>query len=97
VCTFGVVYLGKDLGCGCLRLLLRKIFGPKQHVVKEENKKRSFTSSLLNIIQGIRSRIMSREENGAYIWKSRAVYRVLIGKLERKRPLGRPKRRWYNI
>jgi len=24
----------------------------------------------------------------------RGVYRVLVGKLERKRPLGRPRRRW---
>jgi len=26
--------------------------------------------------------------------KRRGVYRVLVGKLEVKRPLGRPKRRW---
>jgi len=26
--------------------------------------------------------------------KRRGVYRVLEGKLERKRPLGRPRRRW---
>jgi hypothetical protein len=25
----------------------------------------------------------------------RGVYRVLVGKLEGKRPLGRPRRRWY--
>jgi hypothetical protein len=26
--------------------------------------------------------------------KGRGVYRVLVGKLERKRPLGRPRGRW---
>jgi len=26
----------------------------------------------------------------------RGVYRVLVGKAERKRPLGRPRRRWEN-
>jgi hypothetical protein len=30
--------------------------------------------------------------------KRRAVYRVLVGKPERKRPFGRPRRRWeHNI
>jgi hypothetical protein len=30
--------------------------------------------------------------------KKRKVYRLLVGKPERKRPLGRPRRRWiYNI
>ena len=30
----------------------------------------------------------------ARIDKRRGVYRVLVGKSERKRPLGRPRRRW---
>jgi hypothetical protein len=30
--------------------------------------------------------------------EKRGAYRVLVGKLEEKRPLGRPRRRWeYNI
>jgi hypothetical protein len=28
--------------------------------------------------------------------EGRDVYRVLVGKLERKRPLGRPRHRWEN-
>jgi len=28
--------------------------------------------------------------------EERGVYRVLVGKLEEKRPLGRPKRRWVD-
>jgi hypothetical protein len=32
--------------------------------------------------------------NVARIGEGRDVYRVLVGKPERKRPLGRPRRRW---
>ena len=33
-----------------------------------------------------------------WIFEERMVYRVLVGKLEEKRPLGRPRHRWvYNI
>ena len=28
------------------------------------------------------------------VWVSRGVYRVLVGKPEGRRPLGRPRRRW---
>jgi hypothetical protein len=28
------------------------------------------------------------------MWKRRGAYRVLVGKPEGRRPLGRPKRRW---
>jgi len=30
----------------------------------------------------------------ACMWESRSVYRVLVGKPEGKRPLGRPRHRW---
>ena len=30
----------------------------------------------------------------ARMWEGRGVHRVLVGKLEGKRPLGRPRRRW---
>jgi hypothetical protein len=33
----------------------------------------------------------------ARIGEGRGVYRVLVWKPERKRPLGRPRRRWENI
>jgi hypothetical protein len=32
----------------------------------------------------------------ARIWEKRNAYRTLVGKPERKRPLGRPRRRWLN-
>ena len=32
----------------------------------------------------------------AHMGERRGVYRVLVGKLEAKRPLGRPRRRWVD-
>jgi hypothetical protein len=33
-----------------------------------------------------------------HMWERRDVYRVLVGKTEEKRPLGKPRRKWeYNI
>jgi hypothetical protein len=29
-----------------------------------------------------------------FVWDTRKVYKVLVGKPEGKRPLGRPRRRW---
>jgi len=34
--------------------------------------------------------------HGVTMKKERGVYRVLVGKLEGKRPLGRPRRRWVD-
>jgi hypothetical protein len=42
----------------------------------------------------IKSRRMRWAENVARIGERRGVYRVLVGKPEGKRPLGRPRRRW---
>jgi len=44
----------------------------------------------------IKSRRMRWEGNVARIGKRRGVYRVLVGKPEGKRLLGRPRRRWEN-
>jgi hypothetical protein len=33
----------------------------------------------------------------ARVWKRRALYTVVVGKLEGKRPLGRPRRRWVDV
>jgi hypothetical protein len=30
------------------------------------------------------------------MWEKRNVYRLLVGKLEGKKPLGRPRRRWMD-
>jgi hypothetical protein len=45
-------------------------------------------------IRVIKSRKMSWAGNVACMGESRGLYRVLVGKPEGKRPLGRPRSRW---
>ena len=47
-----------------------------------------------NIVRVIKSRRMRWVGHVARMDKERGVYRVLVGKLEGRRPLGRPRRRW---
>jgi hypothetical protein len=47
-----------------------------------------------NIIKQIESRRMRWAGHRARIGEERNVYKVLMGKPEGKRPLGRPRRRW---
>jgi hypothetical protein len=47
-----------------------------------------------NIIRMIKSRRLTKEGHVARMGKWRGAYRVLVGKHEGKRPLGRPRRRW---
>jgi hypothetical protein len=47
-----------------------------------------------NIIKQIKSRRMRWAGHVARMGKERKVYRVLVGKPEGKRPLGRQRRRW---
>jgi len=49
-----------------------------------------------NIVRMIKSRRMRWAGHVAGMRKSRGVYRVLVGKPEGKRPLGRPRRRWVD-
>jgi len=45
----------------------------------------------------IKSRKMGRAGHVARMGEGRGVYRILMGKPEGKRPLGRPRRRWEMI
>jgi hypothetical protein len=47
-----------------------------------------------NIVRVIKSRRMGWAGHVARMGERRGVYRVLVGKTEGKRPLGRPRRRW---
>jgi hypothetical protein len=49
-----------------------------------------------SIIRMIKSRRMKWAEHAARIVEKRNAYRILVGKTEGKRPLGRPRRRWVN-
>ena len=50
-----------------------------------------------NIVRLIKSRRMRWAEHVARMGEERGMYRVLVGKPEGKRPLGRPRRRGDNI
>jgi len=49
-----------------------------------------------NIVRVIKSRKMKWAGYVARMGKERWLYRVLVGKPEGKRPLGRPRRRWVD-
>jgi len=78
--------------------MLRKLFGPKRDEVtgdwrKLHNEELSDLYSLLNIVWVIKSRRMRWAGHVARMGQGRGVYRVLVGKPEGKKPLGRPRRR----
>jgi hypothetical protein len=53
---------------------------------------------LLNILRAIKSKRIRGTGHIAGIGEERGVYRILVGKPEGKRPMGRPTRRWeYNV
>jgi hypothetical protein len=77
--------------------VLRRIFGPKRDEVSGEwrklhNEELHILYSSPNIIRQIKSRRM-RSAGHVDVWERR-VCRVLVGKPEGKRRLGRPRRRW---
>jgi hypothetical protein len=49
-----------------------------------------------NIVQVIKSRRMGWAGHVACVGEERGVYRVLVGKPEGKKSLGRPRHRWVN-
>jgi hypothetical protein len=79
--------------------VLRRIFGPKRDEVTGELRKlhngelhNSYSST--DIIRQIKSRRMRWAGHVACRGEGRNMYRILVGKPEGKRPLGRPRRRW---
>jgi len=49
-----------------------------------------------NIVRVIKSRRMRWAGHVPHMGEERGVYRVLVGKPEGRRPLGRPRRRWVD-
>ena len=79
--------------------VLRKVFGPKRDEVTGEwrklhNEELNDLYSLPNILRVVKSRPMSWAGHVAHMGEDRGVHRVLVGKPEGRRPLGRPRRRW---
>jgi len=52
--------------------------------------------TLPNVLRVVKSRQMRWAGHLARMGENRGVHRVLVGKPEGKRPLGRPRRRWEN-
>jgi len=82
-------------------MVLRRIFGPRRDEVTGEwrrlhNEELNGLYSSPNIVRVIKSRRMRWARHVARMGEERGVYRVLVGKLEGKRSLGRPKRRWVD-
>ena len=79
--------------------VLRRVFGAmRDEVTGEWRKLRSEELSdlyfLPNIVRVVKSRRMRWAGHVARMGEGRGVHRVLVGKPEGKRPLGRPRRRW---
>jgi hypothetical protein len=76
-----------------------RIFGPKRDKVTGEwrklhNEELNDQYSLPNIVRVVKSRRMRWAGHVARMGEESVVHRVLVGKPEGKRPLGRTRRRW---
>ena len=79
--------------------VLRRVFGPKRDEVTGEwrklhNEEISDLYSVPNILRVVKSRRMRWAGHVARMGEGRGVHRVLVGKPEGKRPLGKPRLRW---
>jgi hypothetical protein len=97
------VKLGLALGGGKHRLRVfdnkvLRIFGPKREENgswrKLHNDELHSLYSSPNIVRVIKSRRMRWVGHGTRMGEGRGVYRVLVGRPQGKRSLGRPRHRW---
>ena len=81
--------------------MLKKIFRPNRDQVTGEwrklhNEELNDLYCSPNIVRVIKSRRMRWAGHVARMGERRGVYRILVGKPEGNRPLGRHRRRWEN-
>jgi len=82
-------------------MVLRRVFGHRRDEVTGEwrrlhNEELDGLYSSPHIVRVIKSRRMRWAGHVARMGEERGVYRVLVGKPEGKRPLGRPRDRWVD-
>jgi len=82
-------------------MVLRRIFGSRRDEVTGEwrrlhNEELNDLYSSPNIVRVMKLRPMRWAGHVASMGEESGVYRVLVGKLEGKRPLGRNRRRWVD-
>ena len=82
-------------------MVLRRIFGSRKDEVTGEwrrlhNEELNDLYSSPNIVRVIKSRRMRWAGHVARMGEERRVYRVLMGKPEGRRLMGRPRRRWVD-
>jgi hypothetical protein len=82
-------------------MVLRRIFGPKRDEVTGEwrklhNGELHDLYSSPSIIKMVKTRGMRWAGHVARMGEKRNVYRLLVGKPEGRRPLGRARRRWLD-
>jgi len=80
---------------------LRRIFGPRRDGVLGEwrrlhNEELNDLYSSPNIVRVIKSRRMIWAVHVTRMGEESGVYKVLVGKPEGRRPVGRPRRRWMD-
>jgi hypothetical protein len=81
--------------------VLRGVFGPKRDEGTGEwrklhNEELNNLYSLPSIVRVVKSRRMRWAGHVARMREERGVHKVLVGKPEENRPLGRPRHRWEN-
>jgi hypothetical protein len=80
--------------------VFRRIFRPKRE--EDGSWRKLYNDELHNlyssshIVRVVKSRRTRWAGHVACMGEGRGVYRVLVGRLEGKRPVGRPTRRWEN-
>ena len=79
--------------------VLRRVLGPKRDEIrgewrKQHNEELNDLYYSPNFFRVIKSRIVRWVGHVARMGCRRGVYRVRVGNPQRKRPLGRPRRRW---
>jgi hypothetical protein len=81
-------------------MVLRRIFGPRRNEVKEEW--RRLHKEELNDLYSPHNIVLVLKARIRWAWhvarmvEERGLYRVLVGKPEGRRPMGRPRGRWVD-